>query len=113
MQEEARKILLLGQSKFPEDIDIYLDLIEFEFRCKTKTDIGQRLKKYIDFIAENKLPRKFMEETILVIDHQLNVKPDLRPIAEYALEKLLSTYKDDVESYVFAANWEGKRVFKL
>lgn len=112
MQAEARKVLLTGQSKFPEDIDIYLDLIELEFRSKTKADVGERLKKYIDFVAENKLPRKFIEETILVINHQLNAKPELRPVADYALDKLLSIYKDDVESYVFAANWEGNTFFK-
>lgn len=102
--EEARKILLSGQSKYPQELDIYLDLIELELRSKDKTGSGERLKRYIDFITENKLRRKFMEETILVINTQLN----LRHIAEYALDKLLSTYKDEVESYVFAANWELK-----
>lgn len=107
--EEARKILLSGQSKYPQELDIYLDLIELELRSKDKTGSSERLKQYIDFMAENKLRRKFIEETILVIDSQLN----LRHIAEYALDKLLSTF-EDVESYLFAATWELKgKVRKL
>lgn len=101
--EEARKILLSGQSKYPKEVDIYLDLLELELRCTNKTGLSERLKRFIDFIGENKIGRRFMEETILMITTQLN----LRNIAEYGLDKLLSTY-EEVDSYMFAANWELK-----
>lgn len=101
-------MLLFGQSKYPKEVDIYLDLLELELRCKNKTGLSERLKRFIDLIANNKIGRRFMEETILMITTQLN----LRNIAEYGLDKLLSTY-EEVESYMFAANWELKGKVKL
>ncbi|XP_066138924.1 U3 small nucleolar RNA-associated protein 6 homolog [Euwallacea fornicatus] len=99
---EAKKILFLGQQKHPENLDIYLDLLKIELKHKDDK-ILDKLTLYMNFIVETKVPRPFLEHTISLIQEQLTETDDVRGVIEYGLNKLLEVYKNEVESYLFAA----------
>ncbi|XP_066250113.1 uncharacterized protein [Euwallacea similis] len=99
---EAKKILFLGQHRHPENLDIYLDLLRIELKCKD-AKMFDRLTLYIDFIVETKVPRPFLEQTISLIGEHLTETHDVSGVIEYGLNKLLEVYKNEGESYLFAA----------
>ncbi|XP_066261151.1 U3 small nucleolar RNA-associated protein 6 homolog [Euwallacea similis] len=99
---EAKKILCLGQSTNPENLEIYLDLLEIELNNKDE-NVDSKLASYIDFIVETKVPRVFVERVITLIEQKLNDTHDIDSVIEYGLRRLLETYANEGESYVFAA----------
>ncbi|XP_066159329.1 U3 small nucleolar RNA-associated protein 6 homolog [Euwallacea fornicatus] len=99
---EAKKILCMGQSMNPENLEIYLDLLEIELNSKDE-NVDSRLASYIDFIVETKVPRAFVEQVITLIEQKLNDTHNVNSVIEYGLRRLLETYANEGESYVFAA----------
>ncbi|XP_066248763.1 uncharacterized protein [Euwallacea similis] len=99
---EAKKILYLGQCTHPENLEIYLDLLEIELKSGDE-NVQRRLALYIDFIVKTKVPRAFLEQTITLIDQQLSDTHDVNGVIEYGLSRLLEAYNNEGESYFFAA----------
>ncbi|XP_066158330.1 U3 small nucleolar RNA-associated protein 6 homolog [Euwallacea fornicatus] len=99
---EAKKTLYLGQCTHPENLEIYLDLLEIELKSQDE-NLQRRLALYIDFIVETKVPRAFFERTIILIDQELSETHDVKGVIEYGLSRLLEAHKNEGESYFFAA----------
>ncbi|CAG9771465.1 unnamed protein product [Ceutorhynchus assimilis] len=89
--DEARHILLRGQSLHPKNLSIYIDLIEIELKNTTEIGIENRLKKYIDTIMKNNISYRFLEEIIKIFEGIENLKKTI----DYIIEQLLIKYRDE------------------
>lgn len=105
--EEARHVLLRGQSLHPNTLSFYIDLIEIEMKNTTESGIQNRLKKYIDTIIKNNIDYRFLEEIIKNFAGHESLKETI----DYIIEQLLIKYRGEPGVWKLIALRELKGLF--